>query len=95
MRELLAAAPADHLSLHGWTPDGQHLLVGRGAGVADQPVKLWRVPLDGGKIVDLQFAFVPTPNPLAMSPDGRRVAYVDRRFFNELVIAPWPALPAR
>lgn len=87
-----AAAPA-YVSLHGWTPDSQALLLARGTGT--HPYHLWRIPAQGGEATDLRFSLTPAPNGISLSPDGRRIAYVERVMQNELWIAPAPGTRAR
>lgn len=74
VRELLRVRAPERLILAGWTSDGGELLVLRRPAAADEPTRLWRVPVDGS---------APLPTTLAMDalrdislhPDGRQVAF--------------------
>ena len=68
-------------------PDGQGLIFGDGSN-ASEPFALFRIPALGGTAVDLRFSMVPSPNPIRLSPDGRRIAYTERIVERELWIAP-------
>jgi len=85
-RELARVKSPAWLTLHGWTPDGQHLLYARDAG--SSPHRIWRIPASGGSPVDTRVAILPEPNPISLSPDGRRVAYTERVVQTELWITP-------
>ena len=43
----------------------------------------------GGQPIDVRFSTAPTPNPISVSPDGRRVAYAERVVEYEVWIAPF------
>lgn len=92
-RVLARAVGPARVSLHGWTPDSQALLVARGTGT--QPYQLWRIPTQGGEATDLRFSLTPTPSAISLSPDGGRIAYTERVIQHELWVTPAPATPAR
>lgn len=74
------------ISLEGWSPDSRSILYTIGEGARRRP--FWRHPLESGKPVDLQFGLMFSPNPISLSPDGRRIAYVERFVERELWISP-------
>ena len=58
-----------------WTPDGQHVVVGR-PGATDLPDELWIIPATGGEPRKLNLGF--KVRKLSLHPDGRRIAFGQR-----------------
>jgi len=89
VHEVLHRMSPRQMELHGWTPDGEGLIYSEGKN-ANEPFELFRIPALGRPSVDLRFSMVPTPNPIRLSPDGRRIAYTERIVERELWITPLP-----
>ena len=87
-RELLRRINPRRVDLHGWTVDGEGVLYTEGH--IGEPFALFRRPALGGPATNLHFSMLPTPNPIRLSPDGRRIAYTERIVERELWIAPLP-----
>lgn len=75
------------LTLHGWTPDGQHLLYSLARGTSAE-ASLHRLDVESGRSLDLRFTLMPTVNGISLSPDGRFLAYTERMLETELWVAP-------
>lgn len=77
-REVLRVPASERLSLVGWTPDAQHLLVIRGAlsasGRATPALRIWRVPVTGGTALPTEVS-AEALRDVSLHPDGRRVAF--------------------
>ena len=87
VRELASATTPRRLDLHGWTNDAREVIYSEGR--LNDPFKLYRVSELGGQPIDLRFSAAPTPNPVSVSPDGRRVAYTERVVEYEVWIEPF------
>ena len=88
-RELIRANRPESIRLHDWTPDSQALLYTTTT-IGPSPHRLKLIPLHGGQPRDLRYSIIRSggnePNPLSLSPDGRRIAHVERTVERELWI---------
>jgi len=75
VRRLMTTTAPEMLALHAWTADGG-LLFTRGGD--NRPHPMWHVPATGGPARRIPFSIAVTPNPVTISPDGRRMAYPER-----------------
>ncbi|HEX9729328.1 MAG TPA: hypothetical protein VGA37_12550 [Gemmatimonadales bacterium] len=85
MREIARAELPAHYEDRGtvsWTPDGRHVLVGRGSWEGDSTHAIVAVPVGGGTVVEVMRASGQRSHTL--SPDGRRIAYSGGQHRNEL-----------
>ncbi len=62
-----------------WTPDGNHVIVGR-PWDKDKTDELWMIPATGGEPRKLDLGF--RVRSMALHPDGRRIAFTKGKFNN-------------
>jgi len=78
--EILSLPGPSAIRFQSWTPDGLDLIYSTQTAASPVPT-LWRIPAIGGTPTDLR-ATVNAPrnlNAVALSPDGRRIAYAAGR----------------
>ena len=76
-RTLIRSFEPDRITLHSWTPDGQHIIISRGhfEAMAYRREPVWLLPVQTGPLVDMHFTVERLKVPIYMNPDGRRIAY--------------------
>lgn len=80
------SAPA-WLGVQAWTPDGAAVIVMRGSG-SQRPGTLWKVSPEAPGVDGRQVRLPEGPTGVAVSPTGRRLAYVEHLRFPELTVLP-------
>jgi serine/threonine-protein kinase len=78
--ELLSLPGPSAIRFQEWTPDGRDVIYSTQTAVSPVP-RLWRIPASGGTPRDMMTT-VDAPqnlNAVALSPDGRRIAYTAGR----------------
>jgi len=83
-REVLRLQPSETFAFATrpvWTPDGRHILFGKGKLYPDDPeteanqsFELWRIPVEGGEPQKLGLA-IKGFRQLSVHPDGRQIAF--------------------
>jgi Tol biopolymer transport system component len=76
-RRVFVGNGGERLVLHAWTPDHQRLLITRFAPGSDEPHRLWTIAVADGAARDMRLSIDGNTqvNRLALSPDGRELAY--------------------
>jgi len=96
-RILLSSIEPDRISLHTWTPDGQHLIISRAhfEAMAYRREPVWLLPVQGGPLVDMHFTVTHSNGSIRMNPDGRRIVYAEPIGAEVLSTRPLPLEPQR
>jgi serine/threonine protein kinase/Tol biopolymer transport system component len=93
-RILLSSVEPDRISLHTWTPEGQHIIISRGHSKAMTASResVWLLPVHGGSLVDMHFTVAPRAG-FDMNRDGRRIVYAEPIQAEVLWTRPLPLEP--
>jgi len=85
-RTLLTAPPGVVLHVHAWSEDGKYIFFTAANG--ESAGSIFRIPSAGGRAQDLHVPWMPNPNPVAVSPDGRQLAVTEVSVDHELRFFP-------
>jgi serine/threonine protein kinase len=78
-RDVFVASLPNLAVVQAWTPDGRDLLFTTQALGSDLPARLWRISVSGGEPRDMELTVDGNTraNKMALSPDGRRLAFTE------------------